>query len=189
MEILTKKGKNIAKTAEKNIPKQKPSEDVSKERKQKATVKPVLFNLAEFDKEKIEQAEALGIPIRKIADTMNAYAQSVEDRFEIIVKAIPTNEQVKNAMSQAIVEAQNRAYEKAVKEGSLQGGGGGQSLGLGDLLKIVSGGGGQDSELLDLQKEMYKMNIDSIKHRADLSDQIVAAVISKIAAKGVKEIV
>jgi len=153
----------------------------------------VLFNLADFDKGKIKDAEALGIPITKIANTMNAYAQSVEARFEIIAKNLPTPTDIKNAMDKAILDAQQRqreAYKKAIAEGGGQGGGGDVDFFKGVLKEVMGGGGGgSDEELRKLQIEMYRANIDSIKHRADLSDKVVEAVISKIVAKGVKDIV
>lgn len=193
--MLTGKKKKNAQNAEKNIPKPKPSEVVSEEQTEEDTPKLVLFDLSKFSKEKIEQAEALGIPIREIAETMNTYAQTIEDRFEIVAKAIPTKKDIQGAMTQAISNAQKKqreAYAKAVQEGKVppqgQGGGG---MGLLDVLKMagMGGGGGGDEELRKLQLEMYRANIDSIKKRADLSDQVVTAVISKIVSKGVKEIV
>jgi len=152
----------------------------------------VLFDLSKFSKKKIEQAEALGIPIREIANTMNNYAETIETRFAILAKAIPTQEDISGAMAQAITKAQQKqreAYAEGVRTGRIQPQSQGGGFGLRDILRMGMGGEGQDEEMRKLQIEMYRANIDSIKHRADLSDKVVEAVISKIVAKGVKSVV
>jgi len=155
--------------------------DIPEEQKQKATA----FDLSKVDPEKIRMAEELGIPIGQLI----SWANSVEVRLNAIQKEMP--EQIRGAMTKAIEDAQAKARERVQGTPRQATAGGSQGSEIVNFLKeaIFSGGGGGDEELRNLQKEMYRANIDSIKHRADLSDKVVEAVISKIVAKGVKDIV
>jgi len=131
-------------------------------------------------------AEELGIPVGQILNWMN----TVEVRFQAIEENMP--EQIQNAMSKAIENAQTKqreAYAKAMQEGKdPQGQGGGQGLGqLMRFLPMLMGGGGQDSEMAALTKEMMKVNIESIKTDIGFSKAIKNALVSKITGEAISK--
>jgi len=177
--MLTKKEKNIAQPAITSTQKPKPEEVVPE--------KLVLFDLSEFSKEKIEQAEALGIPIRKIADTMNTYAETIETRFAILAKAIPTQEDISGAMTKAINNAQQKsreAYAEAIRTGKIQpqGQGGG---GWGEFLKLLQGGGGggMDEDMKARYNKMMDLQFNRLEADVSFSRTMENYVKSQFAAK------
>lgn len=192
--MLIKKKRNIVKDAETSIPKPKPSKAVSEEQPEKETPKIVLFDLADFSKEKIADAEALGIPITKIANTMNAYAQSVETRFEIIAQNMPTPDQIQEAMGKAIVNAQTKQreeYAKAVADGKIpQGQGGGQGIGLNQILQLLGsgGGGGMDEQMKTRYNKMMDMQFNRLEADVSFTRTMENYVKSKFAGKMAAEI-
>lgn len=186
--MLTKKKRNIAKIAEANTKSQSNDKAIPEKPTEKVTVKPVLFDLSGFDEKKIEQAEALGIPVRAIAKRMNDFAEQTNIKFQVLANAIPNKEQVKGAMAEAIAEAQNRQreeYAKAVKDGKASQGGG---MGVGQILQLLSSGGGGDSEMASLTKEMMKVNIESIRADIGFSKAIKSALVAKITGKAVSDV-
>jgi len=175
VETLTKKTEKNVQNVEKSTPKPKPDKVSTKKPTKKAIVKPVLFDISKFDQEKIDAAEAMGLPLRQLANTMNDYAQSVEVRFEILAKAIPTNEDIEGAMGQALVKIRQKQieeYRKAVAEGNVQQGqgrGGGSREFLENMLaRAVMGGGGGVSEtdkmFIELGKETMLVGKYFMRH-------------------------
>lgn len=167
---MTKKTEKSAQTVEKSTQKPEDSKATPKKPPKKATVKPSLFDLSKTDPKAIEAAEAMGLPIRKLA----AWAEKVEATQEAQGKAItliaenmPTEERIRNALVQTIEAKQKEAREAYAKAMQQQGqpqmpmrqGGGG--ITIADLLQyapMVLGGGGS-SEFDKMLREMGMENM------------------------------
>lgn len=166
---------------------QKNAPDVSVTPSGEVPVKPPMaFDISKIDPKTLKMAEDVGIPIVEIIQ----WANSVEQRLEIMQNQMP--QQIRGALEQAI-EAQRQKQMEQIRamqttQPSVEGGGGGniQSL-LPLILQGLSGGGGGggDSELLQLSKEMMKLNMDSIRTDIDFSKALKNALVAKIAGKAV----
>ena len=186
METLTKKEKNTVPTVEKSTKPEEPSETVSSEQPQEAPV----ISLKDFDPKKVAMAEEMGIPIKKLVDWVNV----TEVRLQILAKSMPNQEQMTKAMEQVIQNAQQRqreAYAKAVKDGTIPQGGGQQAMGLIQMLAplMAGGGGGSDSEFAKIGKDLVIARIDQIKAETSILTTLGKEVLSRVFAKGVKEVV
>ena len=187
---MTKKKPKSAKSVEKTIPSSESTEDVPSEQPEEAPSPVMPIDLSKVDKSKIKLAEEMGIPVGQILNWMG----TVEARFNAIQEQMP--QQIQQAMTQAIENAQRRQreeYAKAVKDGTIpQGGGGG--IGLGDILKVIggSGGGGEswvDAEMKGMFKDMIRTNLTSRKRETSILENVGVAVISKITGKTVSDVV
>lgn len=146
-----------------------------------------LIEIPKVTKDQIEAAKTFGIPLDMIfgvADKINVYVRSVEQRFSAIETNMPLV--VQNSMAKAIQNAQAEA-QKGMPQGAAQQGGGGTAQLL--LQLLGSGGGGADEEMLKLTKEMMSMNIQRLKQDMGFTDAIKTAIVSKIAGKAVTEII
>ena len=182
---MTKKKQKSAKTAEKSTKPEEPSETVSSEQPQEAPSEAPVISLKDFDPKKVAMAEEMGIPIKKLVDWVNV----TEVRLQILAKSMPNQEQMTKAMEQAIQNAQQRQREEYAKRLS-EGGQGQQAMGLIQMLASLSGGGGgSDSEFAKIGKDFVMAKIDYMKAETSILTTLGKEVLSRVFAKGVKEVV
>jgi len=148
------------------------------------TVEPApAFDVSEIEK-KIPKA------FRGYIKPIVAWAQSVEQRFKAIEASMP--EQIKNAMGEAIKEAQQRQFEAMKQNLPTQPGPGapmpgGMNLGqIAQMLPYIFGGGGQDSEMLEISKDLMRAQVERIKNDMGFTDAIKNAIVSKLTGKAVE---
>ena len=142
------------------------------------------FDLSKVDPKKVKLAEEMGIPVGQII----TWAQTVEARLNAIQENLP--QQVQTAMEQAIENARQKQiqqYKETVQTGggSAPPGAGVMSL-LGQLAPLL-GGGGADQEMMNLTKEMMKLNMESIRTDISFSKALKNALVSKVAGKAIGE--
>lgn len=160
------------------------SENVANEQAQEATSAPVLFDLSGFDAEKIEMAESLGIPIRKIAETMNAWSNSVEGRFRILAEAVSENpkqtiELLKKEASRA-QEEYAKTHPAASPSGSA-GGGGGDLANLMQIATLFTGGNQSNAFSDKIMQAFLDQGIASMNMTAKIGQAVLETVTGKVA--------
>ena len=184
---MKKKKKNAQHAETQTQPEDSPvtadTEVVSTEQEETVTTQPSLFNLDRFGKDKIEAAEAMGIPIREIAETMNTWAASVEIRFGILAKNL--DEAPKKVIEGLKAEARKQAEQQVQKFGSQLSGQGGQQGGLGTLAQILQMAGGSEPnpQMQDFMNKMWQKSLMGM----DLSNAFTRALIIRIAPELAKE--
>lgn len=177
---MTKKEKKIAQTVEKNIPKPKSDKGISTKQTKKAPVKSSIFDLSKVDPEQIKMVESMGLPIRKLAawaDKMEATQEAHSEAITMMAKAMPTEEGIKNAVSQSIENAQEKtkeAYVEAMKnQTDTQQGQGRGGMGEKMLMNFLMGGGGGGIS------EMDKMLIEYGRENMMLGREVIRQVFSR----------
>ena len=172
----------LTKTPKKNVPTvTKPTEDAETVPSEQPQA-PMAFDLSKVDPEILKTADKMGIPLGAIIQ----WANSVENRLQLMQDQMP--QQIQQAMEQAIENARQKQIQQ-YRETVQQGGGsptpgpGVMSL-LGQLAPLL-GGGGQDSEMVNLTKEMMKVNIESMKTDIGFSKAIKNALVAKITGKAI----
>ena len=173
---MTEKKKNGVQTAEKSTEKPSDVEAVSE------TQTTVPFDISKVDPEKIKMAEEFGIPVVELAQ----WAETVEARLVAIQEKMP--QQIKTAMNEAIKEAQQRQVE-AMKN-LPTGAGGGDKVGLGQIIGLLSGGGGggMDEEMVRLNKDILRESLTAMRRRSDLTEKLVDAIVTRVASKAAGDI-
>ena len=182
---MTRKPKKVAPTVTKTTDSPKVPMVVPSEQPKEAPSPAMPIDLSKLDPKKVKMAEDLGIPVGQIINWMG----TVEARFNAIQEQMP--QQIQQAMEQAIQNAQQRQreeYVKAAKEGRVpQGGGGGGFFGALLEKAVLGGGGGADEEMMQLTKDMMKLNMESIRTDISFSKALKNALVSKVAGKAIGE--
>jgi tetrahydromethanopterin S-methyltransferase subunit H len=123
----------------------------------------------------------MGFPIGFIADTMNKWADSVENRFQILAQAVQNSpEKTIELMKKAAAEARSQAVAHAP---SGQQGGGSEDE-IATLMKFAGMFGGGESSGLEkkITEAFIEQGLESMKMTANLGKAVMDSVVAKMAA-------
>lgn len=139
------------------------------------------IDLSGLDPKVVKMAEKFGIPISKIIE----WAQYQEARMnrieEYLQKTLQTD--MKTVFEQGLQATVKNVQNAQSTSPSVQGSGGANILSmLSQFAPMLSGGGG-DSEIHDLTKQIMRESLVSMRHKADITDRFMDAVIGSISGK------
>ena len=177
MDILTKKEKSIAKTAEKSTPKKD-----EKPRLKLPSRTELMKNPMKYISVAVEQFQKMDERVTNIEDAVMNMAKGIDARDKSLAPLVELAERAKQMR-----EAQPQG------QGSPQAGGGGMGL-IQMLAPFLRGGGGGgeswiDEEMKTLFKNTLKTNIERGRRETNILENVGVAVISKITGKTVSDVV
>lgn len=169
---MSKKTKTIVHSAEKNEPDPEPKalavspQNVQPEQPKEVAAETILDVFKNIDPAKVEMAEGMGIPIRKLI----AWTVSVEERFKLLEETLPAK------LAEAMQKKQQEIAQMSPPQ--RQGGSGGFNLADGIRLAQETGllGGGVSNEI---NETIMKQVMDAGLKSMTLTSRLGEAVLSK----------
>jgi len=150
------------------------------------------FDIGKIDPEKLKMAEELGIPLNGILQ----WVVQTDAKVNFILENLPTEEGIEKGLERTLEKLRQKAIQQQKEAFARGGGGGGGGQGGGGLGQIAQlaqlfggGGGGMDEEMMNLNKTFIRVSIANMQKRADASDRIVDAVVTKIAGKAIGKVI